>query len=316
MKNVLVIYFSQSGQLKEIAKNITLPLEQEPGINLVYHEIGMEKPFPFPWNKEAFFDAFPESFLQVPAAIKPVPQHILDMKFDLVLLHYQVWFLSPSIPVNTFLKSEYAKQILNNTPVITISGSRNMWFMAQEKIKRLLIENNAQLKGNIALVDRAGNLISVITIVEWMFSGKKYKHLGIFPMPGVSQKDIDESVKFGYPIKDATLSGNYTGLQPKLLALDAVRVSPYLVGVDKKGNHIFSKWSAFIIKKRGELRRRLLKVFVVYLVLAIWVISPIVFILHLISYPFKLKKMKRQVAYFKGVDYKPIKQSTSKNNYV
>ena len=28
-----------------------------------------------------------------------------------------------------------AKKILNNTPVITISGSRNMWIMAQEKIK-------------------------------------------------------------------------------------------------------------------------------------------------------------------------------------
>lgn len=316
MKNVLVIYFSQSGQLAEIAQNISLPLQQEPHINLVYHQIEMEKPFPFPWNKEAFFDAFPESFLQIPAAIKPVPEHILNTKFDLVLLHYQVWFLSPSIPVNSFLKSDYAKQILADMPVITISGSRNMWFMAQEKIKALLNQNNAQLKGNVALVDRAGNLISVITIVEWLFSGKKTKHLGIFPMPGVSQEDIDESVKFGNPIKDAVLSGNYALLQPKLLALDAVRVSPYLVGVDKKGNHIFSKWSTLIIKKKGETRRRLLKVFTVYLVLAIWVISPIVFILHLISYPFKLKKMKRQVAYFKGVDYKPIKQSTSRDNYV
>lgn len=307
MKNVLVIYFSQSGQLKEIARNITLPLEQEPGINLVYHEIEMEKPFPFPWNKEAFFDVFPESFLQIPAAIKPVPQDILDVKFDLVLLHYQAWFLSPSIPVNSFLKSNYAKQILNGTPVITISGSRNMWFLAQEKIKALLIQNSAQLKGNIALVDRVGNLISVITIVEWMFSGKKTKHLGIFPMPGVSQKDINESVKFGYPIKEAVLSDDYSSLQPNLLALDAVRVSPYLVGVDKKGNHIFSKWAAFIIKKHGEARRKLLKVFVIYLVLAIWVISPIVFILHVLTWPFKTGKMKRQIAYFQGVDCKPIK---------
>lgn len=307
MKNVLVIYFSQSGQLKEIARNITLPLEQEPGIRVVYHEIEMEKPFPFPWNKEAFFDAFPESFLQIPAAIKPVPPHILNTKFDLVLLHYQVWFLSPSIPVNSFLKSDYARQILNGTPVVTISGSRNMWFMAQEKIKALLIQNNAQLKGNIALVDRAGNLISVITIVEWMFSGKKYKHLGIFPMPGVSQNDIDESVKFGYPIKEAVLNSDFSKLQDNLLSLDAVRVSPYLVGVDKKGNHIFSKWSAFIIRKQGDARRKLLKVFVVYLVLAIWVISPIVFILHLISYPFIMGKMKQQVAYFQGVDCKPTK---------
>ena len=72
-----------------------------------------------------------------------------------------------------------------------------MWVMAQEKIKVLLKNNNAQLKGNIALVDRVGNLISVITIVEWMFSGVKKKYLGIFPLPGVSDKDIVESSKFG-----------------------------------------------------------------------------------------------------------------------
>jgi hypothetical protein len=301
MRNVLVIYFTQSGQLAEIAHNIAKPLEESAEVNVHFHEIKMEKPFPFPWNKEAFFDVFPESFLQVPAEIKPVPQSLLDSKWDLVLLHYQVWFLSPSIPINSFLKSNYAKQLLDNTPVVTISGSRNMWFFAQEKVKALLKQNNAMLKGNIALVDRVGNLISVITIVEWMFSGKKYKHLGIFPLPGVSEKDIRESEKFGHTILSSLINNDLDSLQAKLLAQDAVRVSPYLVGVDRKGNHIFKKWSAFVIKRQGEARRKLLKLFVVYLVLAIWVISPIVYILHLLSYPFKIKRIKKETAYYKSV---------------
>ncbi len=301
MRNVLVIYFTQSGQLAEIAHKIAKPLEESPEVTVRFHEIKMEKPFPFPWNKEAFFDAFPESFLQIPAEIQPVPQSLLDTKWDLVLLHYQVWFLSPSIPINSFLKSSYAKQLLNKTPVVTISGSRNMWFSAQEKVKALLKHNNALLKGNIALVDRAGNLISVITIVEWMFSGRKYKHMGIFPLPGVSEKDICESEKFGHTILSSLLTNDLDNLQPKLLAQDAVRVSPYLVGVDRKGNHIFKKWSAFVIKRQGEARRKLLKLFVVYLVLAIWVISPIVYILHLLSYPFKIRSIKKEIAYYKSV---------------
>ena len=45
--------------------------------------------------------------------------------------------------INSFLKSAEGKKILNNTPVVTINGSRNMWFMAQEKIKILLKEANA-----------------------------------------------------------------------------------------------------------------------------------------------------------------------------
>lgn len=300
MKNVLVVYFSQSGQLKEIADAITGPLKAMQDVNVSFYCIEMEKPFPFPWVKESFFDVFPESFLQIPAQIKPIPQEILDKKYDLVLFHYQVWFLSPSIPANSFLKSPQAKKLLQGVPLVTISGSRNMWFLAQEKIKALLKENGALLKGNIALVDRVGNLISVITIVEWMFSGKKEKHLGIFPLPGVSQKDIDESQKFGHTIGQALQSNHYDDLQEKLLAQDAVRVSPYLVAVDKKGNFIFSKWSAFIIK-RTNTRKKWLKVFVVYLVLAIWVISPIVYILHLITYPFKINKIKKTVKYFKTV---------------
>jgi len=301
MKNVLVIYFSQSGQLHEIAQNISGPLLADPNVNVVFHKIEMEKAFPFPWDKESFFDAFPESFLQIPAKLKPVPQEVLDIKYDLVLLHYQVWFLSPSIPVNSFLKSPEAKQLLNNTPVVTVSGSRNMWFLAQEKIKALLKQNGALLKGNIALVDRAGNLISVITIVEWMFSGKKEKHLGIFPLPGVSQKDIDDSVKFGHTINTALQQNNFNTLQDKLLAQGAVKVSPYLVAVDKKGNYVFSKWTG-IISKRSEKRKQLLKIFVIYLVLAIWVISPIVYILHVLTYPFRINKHKKTIQYYKGVE--------------
>lgn len=300
MKNVLVLYFTQSGQLHEIAKNVSEPLVADSNINVVFHRIEMVQPFPFPWNKESFFDAFPESFLQIPARLKPVPQHVADMQYDLVLFHYQVWFLSPSIPITSFLKSPDAKKILSNTPVVTVSGSRNMWFLAQEKIKTLLAQNGAHLKGNIALTDRAGNLISVVTIVEWMFSGKKKRHLGIFPLPGVSAKDISGSVKFGETIRTALTDNNFTGLQDKLVAQGAVRISPYLVNVDTKGNYIFSKWASYIIA-RPKKRRVLLKFFVVYLVVAIWVISPIVYILHILTNPFNSKKNKRLIKYYSGV---------------
>ncbi|MDP5198481.1 dialkylrecorsinol condensing enzyme DarA [Flavobacterium sp. DG2-3] len=300
MKNVLVIYYTQSGQLESIAQNIAKPFLNSEEINLTFHEIQLEKPFPFPWNKESFFDAFPESFLQIPTALKSVPEEILNTTYDLVLFHYQVWYLSPSIPINSFLKSDDAKKILNNTPVITISGSRNMWIMAQEKIKVLLRKANANLVGNVALVDRVGNLISVITIVEWMFSGVKKKYLGIFPLPGVSEKDIQESSKFGEIMLDTLQKNNLAQLQPKLVNAGAVKISSYLVTVDKTANKIFNKWSNIIYKNQKN-RKQLLKVFNVYLFLAIWLISPIVYILHLITYPLKLKKIKKETQYYQGV---------------
>ena len=300
MKNVLVVYYSQTGQLESIARNIAKPLLESGEINVIFHEIQLEKPFPFPWNNEAFFDAFPESFLQIPTALKPIPTEILNTKFDLILLNYQVWYLSPSIPINSFLKSSDAKTLLNNTPVITISGSRNMWIMAQEKIKKLVKQNNAQLKGNIALVDRAGNLISVVTIFDWMFTGIKRKYLGIFPIPGVSDKDVKESSKFGKAILSCLKNNNLENLQSKLVALDAVRVKPFLITVDRTGNKIFNIWSNFIIKKEKS-RKTWLKVFKIYLLFAIWVISPIVFVFYLIFYPLMINKINKEKLYYKGV---------------
>ncbi|WP_348822389.1 dialkylrecorsinol condensing enzyme DarA [Flavobacterium aestuarii] len=301
MKNVLVIYYSQSGQLETIARNIAKPFLDSENINVVFHEIKMEQPFPFPWNNDAFFNAFPESFLQIPAPIKPVPNEIMEMNFDLILLNYQVWYLTPSIPVNSFLKSPEAKILFKDTPVVTINGSRNMWFMAQEKIKVLLKQNNALLKGNVALVDRVGNLISVITIVEWMFSGVKKRYLGIFPLPGVSDKDINESTKFGTAILSGFEGNDLDNLQSRLLKIDAIKVSSYLIKVDKTANKIFSKWSNFIINK-GESRKFWTKIFKMYLIVAIWLVSPIVYILHILTYPLKAKKIRQELEYYKGVN--------------
>lgn len=300
MKSVLVIYYSQSGQLESIARNIAKPLVNSAEIQVTFHEIQLEKPFPFPWNKEAFFDAFPESFLQIPTPLKPIPQEILNTQYDLILLNYQVWYLTPSIPINSFLKSPEAKILLDNTPVVTINGSRNMWIMAQEKVKTLLQKNNAKLVGNIALVDRAPNLISVITIVEWLFSGIKKNYLGIFPLPGVSDKDINGASKFGDVILSNLKQNTLTKIQEQLVAIEAVKISSYLVKVDKTANKIFSKWSNFLITKKKS-RKNWLKVFNLYLLLAIWLISPIVYILHVFMYPFKKNKIKRETQYYQGV---------------
>jgi hypothetical protein len=182
-----------------------------------------------------------------------------------------------------------------------------MWIMAQEKMKKKLQELKANLVGNIVLVDRHINHISVITIAQWMFSGKKERFLGIFPKPGVSQKDIDESIKFGPIIKNHILNNNYLTLQTELLKENAVKIKPFLITVDKRANVIFSKWAKLIQskgKKNASKRQLFVKMFNYYLLFAIWVIAPIVFILFLLTYlPFfgKFKKMK---AYYSSIALK------------
>lgn len=300
MKNVLVIYYSQSGQLKEIANQIAQPFQKDANLRVDYYQIQMQKEFPFPWDKDSFFGAFPDSFQQIPHQIKLPSETILNTNYDLILFHYQVWYLTPSIPINSFLKSEYAKKILQNKPVVTISGSRNMWALAQDKMKILLKENSAELVGNIALVDRNINLISVVTVVDWMFSGLKRKAYGIFPLPGVSDKEINEANKFGTIIYKFFLKNDYTNLQTELVANGAVEFRHFLVSMDIKANKMFKIWSKIILSNPNK-KKILTKLFNYYLFIAIWVLSPIVHLIETILYPILYFKIRKQKKYYQGI---------------
>ncbi|WP_271855197.1 dialkylrecorsinol condensing enzyme DarA [Patiriisocius marinus] len=306
MKKVLVLYYSQTGQLTSILKNITADLN-DAQINITYQEIKPKEAYPFPWDKTEFFDVFPESFLQIPCELEPIPEHVVNTKYDLILLGYQVWYLTPSVPVNSFLKSAQAKKILSNTPVITVIGARNMWIMAQEKMKKLLLDCEANLVGNIAKVDRHINHVSVITIQYWMLKGKTDNMWGIFPKPGVSEKDIKASSVFTKPIATALKTNNFSNLQEQLITLDAVKVKPYLIATDIRGNVVFSKWAAMLIKKGGPktpARQKLLPYFNYYMIFAIWVIAPIVFIVFLLTYIPLFSKIKRDKKYYSSVTLK------------
>lgn len=305
MKNVLVVYYSQSGQLKNILENLVVPLKESETFNVDFLEIKPVENHPFPWNNNTFFDVFPESFLQLSKPNHPFPKEVFQKEYELILLGWQTWYLSPSIPVNSFLKSEEGKRLVQGKPVVTVSASRNMWVLAQEKIKKLLHGAGANLVGNIALVDRHPNHISVITIVHWMMGGKKTKYLGIFPKPGVKEEDIKAASRFGASIKNRLEANNLNSLQPDLVKKGAVRIDPFLVQCDRRGNFIFKKWATLLHKKGNESpekRKRYLRFFNYYLVFAIWVVMPVVFILFLLTYIPLNHQIKRDKKYYQSVD--------------
>ncbi|MFC5875407.1 hypothetical protein SAMN05443633_10624 [Chryseobacterium arachidis] len=302
-KNILVIYYSQTGQLTDIVKNVAQPfVAKKDEYNVTYYNIQMKKDFPFPWTNDVFFNTFPESYLQIPGEIIPPSEDILNKKYDFIIFGYQVWYLTPSIPIISFLKSGYAEKLLKDTPIVTISGTRNMWMFSQEKLKVYLKNMKARLVGNIALVDRHDNYTSVLTILRWMTTGQKEKS-GMLPAAGVSDEEIQGSVKYGEIIEKHLKNNDLDTLQPDLVKNGAVEIRAFLVRVEKVGNKIFTIWSNLIMKKK-EKRPLLIKFFKVYLMAAIWIISPIVLVLHLLTTPIFWFKRKKQREYLQGINLK------------
>jgi hypothetical protein len=299
-QKILVIYYSQTGQLKRIADVIAAPLQQQ--ADIVYEEIIPVQPFPFPWNKQAFFDTMPETVLGRPRAIQPLKVGPTD-HFDLVILAFQPWFLSPSQPVAAFLQSQEAARLLKGKNVITLIGARNMWLNALETVKKYLYQAGAHLVGNIALVDTAPNLVSLITIVRWQFKGKK-EATRYLPPAGVPEKDIQAAARFADPIGKALQHGHYQQLQQQLLALDAVTLKPNLVLLENRGIKAFRFWAGFISAKGGPgtpERRSRLFMYRSLLLPGIIVLSPLTAIASLVTLMVKRNKLQEEVTYFRGV---------------
>jgi len=296
-KKILVIYYTQSGQLEEIINHFTVPLVVEGNI-VEKIRVQPVQPYPFPWTGKSFFAQMPDCVLHVPTQLQPF--QLQETSYDLIILGYQAWFLSPCIPVNSILQDPAVQAVIKGTPVITITGARNMWISAMEDLKKILKNAGANLAGNIALVDRHHNFISFITILYWMFTGKKDRYLNVFPKPGVAEEDITHTAVFGNIVQQHLQAGEWDTLQAELVQQKAVVIKYRLMFIESKAKRIFGLWAGFIAKRKK--RTPWLVAFKYYLLIALFIAAPIILTVDAIFFkPFLSARIRRQKQYYSDV---------------
>ena len=298
-KKVLVVYYSQTGQLTSVVKSICQAIESDT-IQVTYQALQPEPEYPFPWPLLKFLDVFPESVYLDPPQLKPL-QVDVTQSFDLIIIAYTVWFLSPSLPITAFLKSPQGRQLLADKPVITVIACRNMWLMAQEKIKGMLAYAGARLLDNIALVDGAPSLATFITTPRWMLTGKKGKPGGLLPPAGVPQDDINNAARFGRAIKKALENDGEKQGQPLLQGLKAVDVDLGLIASEKVGQRSFAIWGKFLRKlgPPGDPKRKpVLIAYVIFLIVLIITVVPLNMLIKKALRPLTKTKLQQQKAFF------------------
>jgi len=284
--------------LGDIINNLTLPLVNA-GNTVETIRVHPVTEYAFPWTGNQFFAVMPDCVLEVPTQLQPI--QLKEHKYDLIIFGYQAWFLSPSIPSNSILNDPYLKNIFKDTPVVTITGARNMWISAMERIKIKLKEVGAKLVGNIALVDKHANFISFVTIFYWMFKGKKERYLNIFPKPGVSDDDITHCSVYGDLIQKHLDDSNFNTLQEELVLQNAVDVKYNLMFIESKAKRIFGIWANLIAKRKNKTAW--LVAFKYYLIIALFIAAPIILTVDAIFFkPFLSGRIKKQKQYFSGVN--------------
>lgn len=298
-KRVLVLLYSQTGQLSDVVEHLLAPLKADPAIEVSVHALRPVDAFPYPWPFFRFMDAFPESALMHPCAMQPL-DIAPDAEFDLVVLPYQVWYLAPSLPVMSFLKSEQGARLLKGKPVVTVIACRNMWLMAQEKVKGLLQDVGAKLVDNIALTDLSPTLATLITTPRWLWFGKKNGFWGL-PPAGLTADQVSGARRFGRALREALRRDEEKTGAPMLTGLEAVQANPHLLVSERAGTHSFRIWGGWIsaLGAPGASRRKpLLVTYTAFLILLIVSVVPISLTLQALLRPFMKQRFAKQKAAF------------------
>jgi len=290
---IAVFYYTQTGQLRRILENLLQPLTEE-GCVIVWKIIEPEPPFPFPWTKESFYQAFPESRLGIPCPVKPIDfSDIQDA--NLVIIGYQPWFLSPSIPVSSFLQSEQTAAYLKDKKVLTVAGTRNMWVTSHDVIEEYFKKAGAHRVGNIVLEDKHNNYISVLTIFRWLIGGIKEK-TKYLPEAGVSETDVAGVARLAPEVLMSLKTNDFSSLQERIVAKGGTLFHSYLYQTEKVGRRMFGVFARWIVKKgafNDPARWGRLKCFSLYLMFVIFVVSPIGTVFLYLLYPLRHKALSR-----------------------
>jgi hypothetical protein len=293
LKNVLVINFSQTGQLSEVSAQIVAPLRAA-GHTVHVETLVPETPFPWPWPVVDFVDAFAECVQLDAPPLKPL-SITADRQFDLVILTYQVWYLAPALPMTAFLKSPAGQRLIRDKPVVTVVACRNMWLSAQETMKRLINEAGGQLRDHLAFTDQGPALATFITTPRWVLTGKRNRFFGL-PPAGVAAEEIRGASRFGRALADALEHDREKLPAPMLAGLKAATVEPRLAISERAALRAFKVWSKLIrlFGRRGQWRRRpILLVFAIYLITMVITVVPLSLLIQWLLSPLLKPRLER-----------------------
>ncbi len=262
MKNVLVIYYSQTGQLTEILRNFLLPISADSHVDYVEIKTPCYT-FPLTWT--SMFDMFPESVLQVPCEISyKLPE---KRSYDTIVLGFQTWFLHLSLPMFTFSYTQDFSALIKHKKVYLIMDCRNCWRPAMEAMEQRVLEIGGIIKGRYVFGSIGGNLIGSISILHWFFTGNK--RLFSFPEPGVPECEIKNAAKYGKMLLNCSTCSSVVTFPYNKSKFISADIEQYVV---KK----FKWWAQFIVKRNNKYRIIKLLIFRIWLFCTIIIISPVV----------------------------------------
>jgi hypothetical protein len=235
-RRAVVYLYTQTGQLREVAEALTAPLVAH-GWDIRWVDVRPRDAFPFPWPIWRFFGVFPRVVdpEEVVELAEPAGGFATTAD-DLVILAYQVWYLAPSLPIRSLLKTH--PETVRGRSVVTLIACRNMWYSAAVEVAQLLRSAGARRVDVVAATDTRGSATSLVTTLRWLLTGKRGAFLW-FGRAGVGDDELARVAAVGRGIAES-----------RPFPQDAAPVVPALAAADILAGKAFRKWGATVRSMR------------------------------------------------------------------
>jgi hypothetical protein len=155
---------------------------------------------------------------------------------ELVILAYQVWYLAPSLPIRSLLKTH--PEVVRGRTVVSLIACRNMWYSAAIEASGLLRSAGARRVDVVAATDTRGSSTTLVTTLRWLLTGKRAPFLW-FGRAGVGDDELTRVAAVGQCIAES-----------RPCPQDAAPIVPALAAADVLAGKVFRRWGATVRSMR------------------------------------------------------------------
>lgn len=266
-RRAVVFHYSQTGQLTEAVHAFTAPLAAA-GWHIRQVVITPARPYPFPWSIREFFGVFPTSVDDRAHIELATPESEFHTAPDeLIVLAYQVWYLSPSVPMRTVLNTY--PEMFADREVVSVVACRKMWYSAVLDVDHRLTELGARHLGAAVATDTRPQLITLITTLRWMFGGRR-RSRGPLGRAGIDDRELDR-------LRECATAWSDPSPAAMERTVIGAPVKYPVAGADLMAGRLFRRWGRMIraaIRRSPALGAVAVGAFVAWLGLSLVILPP------------------------------------------
>ncbi len=199
-RRVLILYYSQTGQTRRVLEVVSDELRR------AQHEVVMVRfnpvqDFRFPWSPFALLGLMVRTYAgaKLSVELEELPPQVTSGRYDLIVIGYQPWFLSPSVPVRTFLEGPGA-ELLRNRPVVSVITCRKLWKRSYRLFEQKVRARGATVIDSLVVEDPARQPMNMVTTVFHLLTGRTLDRgilKRVFPPVGIDEGGLRQARQFG-----------------------------------------------------------------------------------------------------------------------